>query len=91
MGMEYISGKLLIWAKKPGIVILNVQPGKPQQTARTERYNPTVLQQWFGQYMIETFEEARILPQKWLWAYDNDRPNVGISGITSAQKLKMAV
>ena len=43
MGLEYISGKLLIWAKKPGIVILNVQPGKPQQTARTERYNPTVL------------------------------------------------
>jgi putative transposase len=25
-----------------------------------------------------------------LWTYNNDRPNMGIGGITPAQKLKMA-
>jgi hypothetical protein len=27
---------------------------------------------------------------QWLWTYNNDRPNMGIGGITPAQKLKMA-
>ncbi|GEM_PF-4797602 len=27
---------------------------------------------------------------EWLWTYDNARPNMGIGGITPAQKLKMA-
>jgi putative transposase len=27
---------------------------------------------------------------QWLWTYNNDRPNVGIDGITPAMKLKMA-
>ncbi|TJZ78213.1 transposase, partial [Paracoccus hibiscisoli] len=26
----------------------------------------------------------------WLWTYNNERPNMGIGGITPAQKLKMA-
>ena len=26
----------------------------------------------------------------WLWSYNNDCPNMGIGGITPAQKLKMA-
>ena len=27
---------------------------------------------------------------KWLWTYNNDRPNMAIGGITPAMKLKMA-
>jgi putative transposase len=27
---------------------------------------------------------------QWLWTYNNDRPNMGIGGITPAMKLKMA-
>ncbi|TNC94787.1 MAG: putative transposase, partial [Stygiobacter sp.] len=26
----------------------------------------------------------------WLWTYNHDRPNMGIGGITPAQKLKLA-
>jgi len=26
---------------------------------------------------------------KWLWTYNNDRPNMGIGGITPAMKLKL--
>lgn len=32
-GPEYISGKLLIWAEKRGIIIQHIQPGQPQQNA----------------------------------------------------------
>ena len=27
---------------------------------------------------------------KWLWTYNNERPNTGIGGITPVQKLTMA-
>lgn len=26
----------------------------------------------------------------WLWSYDNERPNMGNSGMTPAQKLRLA-
>jgi len=27
---------------------------------------------------------------EWLWTDNNDRPNIGVGGITPAQKLKLA-
>ena len=58
--------------------------------AYIERYNRTVRHEWLDQYIIETIEEAQDHATQWLWTYTNDRPNMGIGGITPAQKLKMA-
>jgi putative transposase len=89
-GPEYISGKLLIWASSRGISIQHIQPGQPQQNAYIERYNRTVRHEWLDQYIIESIEEAQDHATQWLWTYNNDRPNMGIGGITPAMKLKMA-
>ena len=89
-GPEYISEKLMKWAEKQGVAILHIQPGQPQQNAYIERYNRTVRHEWLDQYIIETIEEAQDFATQWLWTYNNDRPNMGIGGITPAQKLKMA-
>ncbi len=61
-----------------------------QQNAYTERYNRTVRHEWLDQHIIENIEEAQDHATQWLWTYNNDRPNMGIGGITPAQKLKMA-
>ena len=55
-----------------------------------ERYNRTVRHEWLDQHIIENIEEAQDFATQWLWTYNNDRPNIGIGGITPAQKLKMA-
>ena len=89
-GPEYISGKLLEWASTQGVTIQHIQPGQPQQNAYIERYNRTVRHEWLDQYIIESIEEAQDFATQWLWTYNNDRPNMGIGGITPAQKLKMA-
>ena len=89
-GPEYISGTLLEWAEKQGIIIQHIQPGKPQQNAYIERYNRTVRHEWLDQHIIENIEEAQDFATQWLWTYNNDRPNMGIGRITPAQKLKMA-
>jgi hypothetical protein len=46
--------------------------------------------EWLDQYNIESIEEAQDFATQWLWTYNNDRPNMGIGGITPAQKLNMA-
>ena len=89
-GPEYISGKLLEWAEKQGITIQHIQPGKPQQNAYIERYNRTVRHEWLDQHIIENIEEAQDFATQWLWTYNNDRPNMGIGGMTPAMKLKTA-
>jgi putative transposase len=89
-GPEYISGKLLTWAEKRQITIRYIQPGKPQQNAYVERYNRTVRHEWLDQHIIESIEEAQDYATQWLWTYNNERPNMGIGGITPAQKLKRA-
>lgn len=89
-GPEYISGTLMAWAEKRNIRLEHIQPGRPQQNAYIERFNRTVRGEWLGQYIFETIEEAQDQATEWLWTYNNERPNMGIGGITPAMKLKTA-
>ena len=89
-GPKYVSGKLMEWAEKRNVRLEYIQPGKPQQNAYIERYNRTVRGEWLGQYIFETIEEAQDQTTEWLWTYNNERPNMGIGGMTPAMKLKAA-
>ena len=68
----------------------HIQPSQLQQNAYIERYNRMVRHEWLNQYIINSIEEAQHFATPWLWTYNNDRPNIGIGGITPAMKLKMA-
>lgn len=89
-GPEYISTKLLSWVEKRNITVRHIQPGKPQQNAYIERYNRTVRYEWLEQDLFENITQVRDFATRWLWAYNNDRPNMDIGGITPKQKLRMA-
>ena len=45
---------------------------------------------WLGRHLFENIEEVRDYATKWLWTYNNERPNMGIGGITPRQKLRTA-
>lgn len=89
-GPEYISGALQAWAKRQGIGVMYIQPGKPQQNAYVERYSRTVRYDWLNQYLFESIEEVQEFATRWLWTYNHERPNTSIGGITPKQKLAMA-
>lgn len=89
-GPEYISHALQCWAARRGILLDYIQPGKPQQNAYVERYNRTVRHEWLEMHEFETIEHAQITATKWLWTYNNERPNMAIGGITPAMKLEQA-
>ena len=86
-GPEYISTAMQGWAKQNGIALAFIQPGKPQQNAYVERYNRTVRHEWLEMNNFNTIEHAQEEATKWLWTYNNERPNMAIGGITPAIKL----
>ena len=89
-GPEYISHVLAEWAEQQRIELSFIQPGKPQQNAYVERFNRTVRYDWLGHYLFESIEEVQRHATHWLWTYNNERPNMGIGGITPKQKLALA-
>jgi putative transposase len=86
-GPEYVSDVLRTWAETRGIALMHIQPGKPQQNAYIERYNRTVRHEWLNQYVFRNIKEVQDTATQWLWTYNNERPNMGLGGITPAQKL----
>ena len=86
-GPEYISHNLVKWAKKREIDLVYIQPGKPQQNAYIERYNRTVRNEWLNMEVFSSIEEVKEEATKWLWIYNNKRPNMAIGGITPAMKM----
>lgn len=89
-GPEYISGLLITWAEEQGIKLEFIQPGNPQQNAYIERFNRTVRYDWLGQYIFTDLAEVQEQATRWLWHYNNERPNMGLGGITPRQKLVAA-
>lgn len=89
-GPEYTSAVLQGWAEKNGIALCYIQPGKPQQNAYVERYNRTVRHEWLDQNQFTSIKEAQDQATVWLWAYNNQRPNMAIGGIPPAAKLALA-
>ena len=86
-GPEYISGKLGAWAAKHDIKLDFIQPGNPQLNAYIERYNRTVRYDWLAQYLFESIAVVQDYATQWLWHYNNERPNMGLGGMTPKQKL----
>jgi putative transposase len=78
------------WAFKHQIELDFIEPGKPQQNAYVERYNPTVRYDWLSQYFFDSLDEVRNFSTEWLWTYNNERPNMALNGITPKQKLAMS-
>lgn len=99
-GPEYISHDLAQWADKNDIALMFIQPGNPQhckllaigsravKQAYVERYNRTVRYDWLNQHIFTSIEAAQLSATRWLWTYNNERPNMAIGGITPAMKLK---
>ena len=88
-GPEYISELLAKWVEKHDIQLEFIQPGNPQQNGYVERYNRTVRYDWLNQHIYRDIEDVQNDATKFLWTYNNERPNMAIGGITPAQKLAM--
>ncbi len=79
-GPEFISKALEKWSIEQGIELLFIEPGKPQQNAYVERFNRTMREEFLSLSLFDSLAEAQWLLTKWLWKYNNVRPNTAIGG-----------
>ncbi len=83
-GPEYLAQALVDWANDKHITLLYIQPGKPTQNAYVERFNRTVRHEWLDLHDFNSVEHAQALATKWLWIYNNERPNTAVGGVPPA-------
>jgi len=57
---------------------------------RTIQSNREMKYDWLGQYIFTDLAEVQEQATRWLWHYNNERPNIGLGGITPRQKLAVA-
>ncbi len=79
-GPEFISRAFSNWARKHGIRLEYIQPGKPQQNAYPERHDSTIRYRWVSTHRIETLEEVQDYATQWLWFYNHERPHKANGG-----------
>jgi putative transposase len=43
-----------------------------------------------AQTLFDSIEQVQDIATRWLWTYNNERPNMALGGITPMQKLALA-
>ena len=46
--------------------------------------------EWLAQYHFDDLAEVQDFATRWMWSYNNERPNMALGGITPKQRLAMA-
>lgn len=86
-GPEFTSHTFVDWAKKRGIELLYIQPGKPTQNSFFERLNRSYRQEILGAFLFDSFSQVRTLTEEWINVYNRQRPHDSLNGLTPERFL----
>nr|WP_279236872.1 integrase core domain-containing protein [Dyella sp. RRB7] len=81
-GPEFISATIKQWARRHGVELLHIQPGKPTQNAYIERFNRTFRTEVLDRYVFTTLAEVRRMTDDWQHRYNHDRPHRSLDGLS---------
>jgi putative transposase len=68
-GPELVSDELGRWARRHGVALLFIQPGRPMQNGLIERFNRTYREEVLDCYGFETLYEVRRMTADWITRY----------------------
>ncbi len=86
-GPEFISLALEIWCAKYNITLKFIQPGKPTQNARVERFNGSMRRELLDTYIFHSLKEVRVMTKEWMEDYNHYRPHDALNDLTPIQYL----
>ena len=83
-GPEFISAALKDSARRHGVDLVHIQPGKPTQNAYIERFNRTCRTEVLDRYVFTSLPEVRRMTEDWRHRYNHHRPHRSLADITPA-------
>lgn len=87
-GLEFTHPVFRSWAKKKGIDLFNIRPGKPIENAIIESFNGRVRDECLRRNAFESLDEAAELLEEWRKFYNEERPHSGIGNLTPIEFMK---
>lgn len=81
-GPEFQASHFKKWAKKNGIKLLFIQPGKPAQNGFIERFNRSYREEILDMNLFYSLPEVAAITRLWLNEYNNVRPHHSLQGLT---------
>ncbi len=74
-GPEFTSKAMFFWAKKTGVKLHFIQPGKPTQNAFVESFNGKFRAYCLDLHWFASIEDARSIIEAWRTHYNHVRPH----------------
>ena len=84
-GPEFLGELLVSWAKRTGMAIQYIQPGKSNQNAYVERFNRTYREELLNQYLFASLEHVREATYWWMLEYNEERPHDSLGDMTPVE------
>lgn len=81
-GPEFLSKLFIQWAKKHGIKLDYIQPGKPAQNGYIERFNRTYREEVLDVYLFDSIREVQKITKEWIYIYNNKRPHKSLANMS---------
>ena len=89
-GPEFLGEAFTAWAKRAGMAIQYIQPGKPNQNAYVERFNRTYREEVLDQHLFATLDDVREATYWWMIEYNEERPHDALGNMTPAEARLLA-
>jgi len=81
-GSEFTGRLLDLWAYHQGVEICFSRPGKPTDNALIESFNGRFRDECLNTHWFTTLEEAQCESERWRQDYNENRPHMGLNGMT---------
>jgi putative transposase len=83
-GAEFVATAVQLWLAQAGVSTLYIDPGKPWQNGKEERFNGTVRDACLNRHLFSSLAEARVWLSAFRHEYNTERPHSQLAYLTPA-------
>jgi putative transposase len=74
-GAEFVAQAVQLWLQQSGVQTLYIEPGKPWQNGKEERFNGTVRDECLNRFVFGSIAEACVRLNRYRHGYNSERPH----------------
>ena len=81
-GAEFVAQAVQLWLRDSGVQTLYIEPGKPWQNGKEERFNGTVRDECLNRFVFGSIAEACVRLNSYRHEYNSERPHSSLGYLT---------